>query len=345
MKQLFLFFILLFFGPYIAYAQDDEQALISSYHQLARHDMRLATIGHKLSMDNAPLCPVKAHNMGWVLHDIAQYPSQETAQKAFTFHTAISVLDVVDGSAADKAGIQAGDGVIAVYWQGSEKRLSTAPIAQDSKRKSFDRMQAFNDDFAQVLQDISLQNIDKGQAIVTIKRDEQVLELPFKLNRHCASIYILDARDKVDAGANGNHVRITQGLSNFAPDNDELAAVVAHELSHNILQHARKLRDAKKGEGALASFGKNKRLRTIEEEADRLSIWLMANAGFDVDVAPIFHKRLGKRKGKAIFGSITHNKWKKRVGFVQEEIEHIRVQQSILENDGQILVPKFLKQP
>lgn len=317
-----LFFLLLSLSIGLAHAQSGAQPFdgqIDAYRDLAEHDKRLADIGYRLSRANADFCPEVLPKMGWVLHDIAQYPSPELARAAFKFASPISILNLVKDAPADRAGVRAGDGFVGIYYQDENAIIRTSPIENSDKKNDFERMGQTIQQIGDVLSRLAKHDLI-GTPNVIIMRDGKILSLPFALNNACASDYILDASDKIDAGANGRHVRVTHAVSRFTVDDDEYAALVAHELAHNILQHRKRLEAAKRGVGPMAKFGRNKRIKTIEEEADRLSVWLMANAGFDVHAAARFHERLGTRKGRPFLGSLTHNKWRKRVSFVQQEI-------------------------
>jgi predicted Zn-dependent protease len=110
----------------------------------------------------------------------------------------------------------------------------------------------------------------------------------------CASRFWIDTKSKLDAGADGYNVRITEALVSFAANDDELAAAVAHELSHNLLEHREKLRRMRKSAG---------NIRATEIEADRLSVWLMANAGYDPSAAVRFIERFRSGyRSRADFG-------------------------------------------
>jgi predicted Zn-dependent protease len=106
----------------------------------------------------------------------------------------------------------------------------------------------------------------------------------------CASTFWVDRRAKKDAGADGDQVRVTSGLIDFLTEDDELAAVIAHELAHNQLGHPAQLDGLKKGRAKL--------VRETEIEADRLAVWLLANAGYDPQAAIRMWTRLGKRQSK-----------------------------------------------
>lgn len=335
MRFLWLF-LFLYFGissDPIHAKKDAVSDQIKAYQNLSKHDKRLANIGYRLSKANKDYCPILRPSMGWVLHDIAQYPDAEIARAAFGFKGPISILALIKDGAADRAGVKEGDVFLSIEYRktnaeiestsgANEPIISTEPIMTNSKSKSYERMAMVNADINKTLDEIWNFNPD-GTPILKVIRSDEVIELRLPIDALCASDYILDARKKIDAGANGSHVRISLGLSNFIPEDDEFAAAVAHELAHNFLQHRKKLDAAKKGKGILAGISKKKRIRITEEEADRLSVWLMANVGFDIRDAAIFHKRLGTRKGRPLFASSTHNGWKKRVGYIEEEIAKI----------------------
>lgn len=324
LRLLFIYCLLCMAWP--SYAQSGDAKFneqVQAYRALALHDARLADVGYNISLSNAKFCPNVAPQLGWVLHDIAQYPDAALARAAFKFNSPISVLHVVKNAPAYEAGVRAGDGFIGISYEDAEAIIRTSPVEESDKSNDFTRMARTTAHIGHALNRIAARKTEQ-LAQISIMRDGEILSLPFDLKSACFSDYILDASDRLNAGANGRHVRVTQGLSLFTPDDNEFAVLVAHELAHNILEHRKRLEAAKRGSGPLAKLGRNKRIKTIEEEADRLSVWLMANAGYDINAAISFHQRLGTRKGRPFLGSLTHNKWKKRVAFVQQEIAEIQ---------------------
>jgi predicted Zn-dependent protease len=124
----------------------------------------------------------------------------------------------------------------------------------------------------------------------------------------------------VRARADGILVLLYAGMLRFSDNDDELATVIAHELAHNILRHRARLNAANIQRGLAQNFGRNARLtRATEEEADRLSVWLMADAGYDPAAAARFWTNFGKRHGGGIFAAPTHPRWQDRVRSVTEE--------------------------
>ena len=90
----------------------------------------------------------------------------------------------------------------------------------------------------------------------------------------------VSGRGMIYASTNGQRIRITEGMLAFASNDSELAFVLAHELSHDLLGHP----------GSIRSGGRER--QRMELEADYVGIYIAARAGYDVDVAAHFILRL-----------------------------------------------------
>ena len=282
---------------------------IANYQALAKQDLRLAMVGHRLALANAPFCARKSRNPGWVLHDKAQYPDPATAQAAFGFRLPVAVSAVVPGGAAEAMGIKPGDAIIAV-----NEVDFTSPDLVKGKRASA-RLEKLQNMLGEVLDTI-------GTADVMFMTADGVKRVKLAPLAICASRFWVDTKSKLDAGADGVSVRVTEGLMAFTADDEgQLAAVVAHEMSHNLLGHRQRL---------AATGNSNKQILETEIEADRLSVWLMANAGYDTQAALHFMERYGRRTDLGIFSVGTHLRWQNRQKVMQREIALI--QQTVTEN-------------
>lgn len=287
----------LLFGLLLAAASAPD---IAAYRALVEQDLRLATIGYRLASANAPFCERKARNPAMVLHDVAQYPDTKTAFAAFAFPEPIAVAALVKGGPADAAGIKVGDGVQAI----GDDSLDLPDRAEQGP--TYERIVDAKDKLAQSL-------AESGAVQLRLLRGTSPKTAILAPPLVCASDFWVDTRNKLDAGADGNQVRVTTALMLFTPDDGELAAAVAHELSHNLLGHRERLK-AKPGMKAVLA---------TEIEADRLSVWLMANAGYDPTAALRFAERYGRKTGLGIFSDGTHLRWKNRVRVMQAEIDLI----------------------
>jgi Zn-dependent protease with chaperone function len=272
---------------------------VAAYQALAQQDLRLATIGYRLAQANAPFCDRKTQNIGWVLHDEARYPDNGLAKTAFIFRSPVAISSVVAGGEAAQLGLQAGDGITAV--DGIDV---TGPIVVKKGRATarIEKIQTLlKDAFAK-----------SGSAVVSINTAAGPKDVKLQPPAVCASVFWVDTKTKLDAGADGVSVRVTEGMMAFAAADDaELAAVVAHEMAHNLLRH----RDR------LAVTGRAKKdILATEIEADRLSVWLMQNAGYDPAAALRFIERFGRKTGLGIFSDATHLRWGNRQMLMQTEI-------------------------
>lgn len=275
-------------------------AQVTAYRALVQQDLRLATIGYRLASTNAPFCDRRERNPGWVIHDEQQYPDRDVARAAFGFRTPVVVSAVVSGGPADALGVKAGDGVFGLNDEAFNIHTGV------HHKPSAERMETIQ----KALREAMAANGTIRVTLETAGGQERVTLNPPAI---CASRFWVDTRSKLDAGADGEGIRVTEGLMAFtARDDAELAAVMAHELSHNLLGHRERLNVSKRR--------KNEILAT-EIEADRLSVWLMANAGYDPNAALRFAERYGRKMGLGIFSDGTHLRWKNRVKVMQSEID------------------------
>ncbi|MFN3620728.1 M48 family metalloprotease [Sphingorhabdus sp.] len=282
---------------------------VSGYLALVKQDLRLAIVGHRLASANAPFCARKNRNPGWVLHDKSQYPDHAIAQAAFGFRAPVAVSVVVPGGAAEALGIKPGDGIMAV----NGVNLSASNFVQNERASA--RLEKLQDMLADVLDTTGTADI----MLTTANGPKWVTLAPPAI---CASRFWLDTKSKLDAGADGASVRVTEGLMAFtANDESQLAAVVAHEMSHNLLGHRQRL---------AANGNSNKLILETEVEADRLTVWLMANAGYDTAAALRFIERYGRNTGLGVLSVGTHLRWKNRRRVMQQEIALI--EQAVAKN-------------
>lgn len=130
--------------------------------------------------------------------------------------------------------------------------------------------------------------------------------------------------DKVNAYADGQRIRITKGMLWFVNGDAELAMVLSHELAHNVMGHA----------GVLRSILENKKAR--EADADYVGLYIMARAGFDIEQAPNFWRRIAAAFPRMIESSASHPVMPYRFVALRKTTEEIR----LLEANGHPLVPR-----
>lgn len=281
----------------------------AAYQKLAKQDLRLATVGYRLALANAPFCERKSRNPGWVLHDLVQYADPKTAQAAFNSRAPVAVSAIVLGGPADLSGIEVGDGILAI----NGKQLSE--LASASSKNKSERLEKVQNLLEEALD-------SKGDVEIVLATTNGKTLIRISPPMICASRFWVDTETKLDAGADGVSVRVTEGLMALTGGDDaQLAAAVAHEMAHNLLGHRQRLARSGKSNGQILA---------TEIEADRLSIWLMANAGYDPAAALRFMERYGRKTGLGIFSAGTHLRWKNRQRVMQEEVNLLA--QAIVKN-------------
>jgi beta-barrel assembly-enhancing protease len=282
---------------------------VAAYKAISALDARLASVGYQLATANAPYCADNTgFNPGWVLHDIAQYPDSTAAKAAFGFSQPVEIAFVVPGGEADNQGVKPGDGLMRVGNRDVAGFAGAGTERLDALRLFLDQLWGPN-----------------YLAPIRVQRDGAPREILFQLNPVCKSHFWIEASSKRDAGADGEQVRVTSALAEYARDDAELAAIAAHELAHNLLGHPQRLRAAKKAKRDLVV--------AAELDADRLSVWLLTNAGYDPRAAVRFWQRCGPA---SCLGPLRYPAWKKRVEIINTEIAQL---EKTLPNSGRRAPP------
>jgi hypothetical protein len=301
--------------------------LAEPMQQLAAMEARVATLAARLARGGARWCPRTMPTPGWLLGDRRLYGDKAwpVASQVYGAEDSdslfIAALD--PGGAAAQAGLRVGDSISAVHDATPPHALGT-PHA---------RMAWAHNILEQLPTDHRLS--------ITVTRQPAPVILPPAPG--CSSEFRVEAYDSVRAQADGEVVYIPAGMVRFAANDGELATVIAHELAHNILQHRERLNAAGIDRGLGQQFGRSARLtRATEIEADRLSVWLLADAGFGADTAAHFWTSYGKRRGGGIFAAPTHPKWRERVRIVREEAALMR---SLRAADSDAVPPLVLAPP
>lgn len=298
----------------------------SSYEDWAAIEARVATIGFRLTTANAAWCPARQPQFGWIWGDPRLYDADRRSEALAAYHAtdrdAPFVAGIASTSPAAVAGMHVGTAVIG---------MQGAVVPNGQGNHPFARITALEIRLAALSTKTPLAlDIGEGRTI-------RITPTP-----GCVSDFRVEPSEKPGAVADGRMVLVNYGLAQFAASDDELAAAIAHELAHNILRHRARLDAAGVDRGLGKQFGRNARLfRQTEIEADRLSVWLLAGAGYDPAAAGRFWTRFGQRKGRPLFQAGTHPGWRDRVASLEAEAAAIVAARA----KGQPLHPPLIDAP
>jgi hypothetical protein len=289
-------------GCVTANAADEESFARQSHPVLEfqNKEDRLYQIGYRLGVSNARYCARRQPTLGLLIHDARAYAAVDKVRSVLGLSGDIGIQSVAKGSSADLAGLKQNDILLAI--DGVE-------IDQFS---SSDKPAWYRATALRKLIDQSA--LDGNVSLTSRSAEGAVLIADISAVDSCASVFELISGDD-GAAADGTRVLVGENFPGFAYADDELAAILAHEMAHNLLGHIPFLKKLGNGDG---------RARNSERDADRLMPWLLANAGYDPEAAVRMMRRYGPRYGGGLLRRRTHDGWDERVVLISEEVEKVR---------------------
>jgi hypothetical protein len=294
--------------------------------KMAANQDRLYRVAAPLLINNADLCKTHARNLlGFTAKNRHSYPGEynEAAHAAFGMGERLQVTGVLTGSGAARAGLQRGDGLIAA----GGKALPTGPNASTQAGAVFGPLVSTRADIA-----------------MKVERDDQVRELSVPVTRACGFGIELGNADNVNSYADGSRVMVTRGMINFVQSDDELAYLLAKGMAHNILGHAGAQRNAstissiidnltavRPDTSMLIGSGGIKAMPAeMDTAADNLSLYLLARAGYNIDHAASFWKRLATSYPSTVLNGYVanHPATAQRVAAIEKGVAEVKAKQT-----------------
>jgi hypothetical protein len=248
--------------------------------ELRGYDQRAANIGYRLAVAARPHCTMISPALGLSFDAIEQYESADRplARSELGLGLTLQVSAVVPEGPADLAGVRIGDGLVAI---------AGTPINSPAKGSS---AYARVENATQALQLVALSEPVELE-LVRGELEQKVRVVP---QAACSTRFIVSTRESLDTFTDGYNVDLPAGLFRFAVDDDEVAAVAAHELAHGIFNQVRNRPKDLSGR------------RRVEYHADALGIALMASAGFSPRGAARFWTRFVAKDRLGFFRSRSH---------------------------------------
>lgn len=279
--------------------------------QLRETDLRVATTAFRLVTGNVARCPDKMPATGLVLHSLAQYraSSRAAVQVMIPLPSPVSVLGVVTGSPADVGGVTAGDGIEAI----NGAPLATAVPSGAPATWLRDRAE----------QDLAALPPQDPLRLV-LRRGAQTQDRVITPQPACRARIEVVAGNAIVARSDGRVIQIGQAFAERIDDGG-LAVTVAHELAHTILSHRRRLALLEQAPPSAENRRKHAALaRLAEDEADLLSLHLLAGGGWDPAIAPRFMLAEGRRFETVWPGTKPHRSSKQRAQRMTQELAAMR---------------------
>ena len=242
-------------------------------------EQRAIAVAYRLTTANTELCADRAPQTGMTLHDAQQYAPVNRAQavRYFQLTDAPAVIAIAPGSPADRAGLKSGDVITAVNGQSLH---SPEPIEGPDSYEGVARTWSLID-----------AQLARGPIILTVPRGDEALQLTLNPEPGCNWQTQLIPSGTVNGFSNGRVVSLTTALARYAARDDDLAAVIGHEMAHSLLRQ---------------EHHPVSNSRDLERAADRIGLYLAARAGYDITGASLFWRQFGEHNWQARLGLLTH---------------------------------------
>lgn len=299
--------------------QEALQALIAQQDRLYR-------VAAPLLVKNTDLCRSQARNLlGFTAKNQYSYSSEfvGTAQKMLGLDGRLQVMGVLAGSGAAKAGVRRGDILISM----EDKPM---PEGENAERQA-----------ATMLAPLV---IGRSSIRMTVARDGAMQTLTIPLTYACAFGVELGNTDNVTAYADGHRVLVTRGMMNAAASDDELAYVLAKEMAHNALMHARRqhmsatigdiidnlIRLRPDMSTMVGLSGVKPMPKELDAMADKLSLYMLARAGYSIERVVPFWQRMASQYPATVLTGYTsiHPATEYRIEAMEKAIRDIKAKQA-----------------
>lgn len=301
---------------------------IASLQNWVDQQNRLYRVAAPLLLHNTELCDRHArHLLGLTAKNRYSYSTDHisSARAALGLGERLRVMNVLPGSSAERAGVQKGDTLLAI---GNEPLPQGAKAEQAAARMVGTAMRG------------------RTNISMSLLRDGKRMSVEIPLTRACAFGIELGDADHVNSYADGYRVMVTRGTLAYTQSDEELAYVLAKGIAHNIVAPAMRPDMGQTIDrlllGGSGFSGKPATAITpyspvLDATADKLALYLLVRAGYRIDNALPFWKRLAARYPAAMPNSHTalHPSTNYRFSVMNEIAKVVRQKQE----NGLPLVP------
>ena len=299
---------------------------------LASQD-RIYRVAAPLITKNAPLCKSASRPiLGFTAKNKYSYPPELThaVEATLKLDDSLQVMQVLDGSGALRAGIRRGDQLQSLQ----DQALPRGAQAENEAARIIGPM---------------LKNATEIR--IDLLRNGKPLTLQVPLTPACAFAIEVGHAPHVNAYEDGRRIMLTQGMLDFLTSDEELAAILAREIAHNVQKHAAAMKLAATMGGIidallpltpdLKPFAGSAGLRAfddkLDQEADRIALYLLARAGYAPEAAQRALQKLAQAYPASVTNGYTalHPWTEERAALMRTTLTEIRQKQAA----KKVLVP------
>ena len=311
-------------------------------------EIRLAQIARPMWVAAAPLCGKRiSPTFGFHYTNQHEWEGEwlRAAKELYELSDSLQLLYVEPGSPVDRAGLKAGDLLFKIDgWD-----VPTGDKATDLLVKHFNGVEI------QLMTGAETSGQELTPVVFSVLRNGRRHDLPVTPLISCDYGFYVVQDDALNAYADGRDVIIHQGMMRFARSDTELAAVVAHELAHNIMGHIEAIQTNAMGgmlldflaagfgvntQGAFSKIAAGAYSQEFEAEADHVGLYIMALANYDLTDAPNFWRRMAIEHPTGIDYGVSHPTTPERFLGLENAITIITEQQTAgIDLAGQVNIP------
>ncbi len=290
---------------------------------------RLQAVASKVIISGAELCGEKVKPyFGFSAWNNEHFKDdwKRAAESKYNLSGQIHVSHVGPGSVADLAGLKEGDVIQSV-------NNTLTPYGKDAPKKFTDNLKELG---------------KSGEPVeFTIRRGSDEKKIAIKPTQACDFNVMLSPDDVKNAYADGKNIVFYKGMVDFFRSDEEMALVFSHELAHNSMKHI----DAKKKNAVLGGIlgfvldiaaaaggvntnGDFTRMASnagagvysveFEQEADYVGLYFMAQAGYKIDEAPNFWRRMATSNSSSISMKSSHPTHPERFLALETTVKEIK---------------------
>jgi len=282
----------------VAVSRETDRLAEASFQEMIARERRMIGVATRVRRASVELCGrAIAPILGLEVMTTRELPAAyvTSAIRNFGVEEKLRVIWVLPGSPAERGGLVAGDVIASVdgFKVETEQDLNNRRAASGATVLRF-----------------AIQRAGK----------DQELEVPYEPGCYVQPVLALSSQFNAYASREESRVVVFSELIREVKNDDELAAVIGHELGHIVLGH-------------------DKSAPNAEADADYFGLYLAARAGYDPKAGAEIWRQLSRTRPWALQETDSHPSGPQRVLAAERAVEEIAVKRA----EGRPLRPEGLE--